>query len=77
MFVWGPMLIAFLIGLVIGTRFKNYDYFRFSSFVAILIVAIIFAYMIGQIPYYEGINISTPFISAVVGLIVGKVIFDR
>jgi uncharacterized membrane protein AbrB (regulator of aidB expression) len=77
MLMWGPMLMAFLMGLVIGTRFKNYSYFTLSSFVCIFIVVIIFAYMNGQVPFYTGINISTSFISAAVGLIIGKLICDR
>ena len=77
MFVWGPMLIALLIGFVVGTRFKNLQNFTLLSFVFMFIVVLLYASMYGQYPYYDDFNFSSTIISGIVGLFIGKLIFDR
>ena len=77
MFVWGPMLIALLIGFVIGTRFKNLQNFTLLSFVFMIIVVLLYAGMYGQYPYYDDFSFSSTIISGIVGLFIGKLIFDR
>ncbi|WP_409200406.1 energy-converting hydrogenase B subunit J [Methanobrevibacter sp. DSM 116169] len=77
MFVWGPVIIALIIGFIIGTRFKNNNIYTLSSFLVIFILAILFAKGIGQFPYYDDYSIATTLIAAAVGLLAGKFIFDR
>jgi len=77
MFVWGPALCALIIGFIIGTRFKSNHIYTLSSFIIVLIVAFLFANGVGQFPYYNDFGFSTPFLFGVIGLLLGKFIFDR
>lgn len=74
----GPILFGFLIGFVLGTRIKNNSdsdiKFTIGSYVIIFIVAIIVAWQLGPYPYYDDIAVATGFISAAVGLILGKLL---
>lgn len=77
MFIWGPMLIALLIGFIIGTRFKNLQNFTFMSFLVMCVIVIGFACLYGQYPYYDDFSFGTTAVSGLVGLFAGKLIFDR
>lgn len=74
----GPILFGFLIGFVLGTRIKNNSdsdiKFTIGSYAIIFIVAIIVAWQLGPYPYYDDIAVATGFISAAVGLILGKLL---
>ena len=71
------MLIAAIIGFIIGTRFKNLQNFTLSAFVVMCIIVLGFACMYGQYPYYDDFSFGTTAVSGLVGLFVGKLIFDR
>ncbi|KZX14002.1 energy-converting hydrogenase B subunit J [Methanobrevibacter filiformis] len=77
----GPILFGFIIGFVLGIAMKNNPKseinFNVSSFVVILIVAIVIAWQLGSYPYYTDLPIATGFISGVIGIIIGKLIFGR
>jgi energy-converting hydrogenase B subunit J len=77
MIVWGPVIIALIIGFIIGSRLKNKPNLTISSFIVVFIAAILFAWQYGQFPYYDDFDIATPFISAAIGLLLGKFVFDR
>lgn len=74
----GPILFGFLIGFILGTRIKNNSdsdiKFTIGSYAVIFIVAIIVAWQLGPYPYYDDIAIATGFVSAAVGLILGKLL---
>ncbi|MEA4956391.1 hypothetical protein SDC9_17890 [bioreactor metagenome] len=74
----GPIIFGFLMGFILGTRIKNSsknDFkFTIGSYIVIFIVAVIVAWQLGPFPYYNDIGIATGFVSAAVGLIIGKVL---
>ena len=74
----GPIIFGFLMGFILGTRIKNSsnnDFkFTIGSYIVIFIVAVIVAWQLVPFPYYDDIGIATGFVSAAVGLIIGKVL---
>ena len=80
MFSLGPIIFGLIFGLIIGSQLKlNIDDTRFTlgSFVVILIAGIIMAWQLGNFPFYTDLPISTAFLSALIGIFVGKLIFAR
>ena len=77
----GPVIFGFLVGFILGSTFKKNPKsgikLNTSSYVVILIVAILMAWQIGQFPYYNDLPLCTGFVSGAVGIIVGKLIFGR
>jgi energy-converting hydrogenase B subunit J len=77
----GPIIFGFIIGLILGITMKNNPQskikFTKSSFVVIIIVAIIVSWQLGQYPFYDDSPIANGFFSAVIGILVGKLIFGR
>ena len=76
----GPIVIGLILGLVIGSQIKtgNSDAkFTLGSFVVILIAGIIVASQSGNYPFYTDLPISTAFLSALIGIFVGKLLFAR
>jgi energy-converting hydrogenase B subunit J len=75
---FGPIIFGLIIGLIIGFAMKDNPKskinFTVSSFIVILIVAIVIAWQLGNFPYYEDFPVATGFISGAVGIIIGKVI---
>jgi energy-converting hydrogenase B subunit J len=76
---FGPIIFGFIIGLVVGIAIKDNPNsnikFTASSFAVIFIIAIIFAWQLGQFPYYTDFPIATGFVSGVIGIFVGKFLF--
>ena len=73
--IW-PMIFALILGLIIGSqiKLKNGDtHFTLGSF----IVRIIVAWQSGNYPFYTDLPVSTAFLSALIGIFVGKLIFAR
>ena len=80
MFSLGPIIFGLIFGLIIGSQLKlNVGDTRFTlgSFVVILIAGIIMAWQLGNFPFYTDLPISTAFLSALIGIFVGKLLFAR
>lgn len=81
MLVLGPVLFGFILGLVLGSQIKKNPKsdvnFTMASFVVIIIAGIVTAWQLGQYPFYDDVPISTGFLSALIGLLIGKLLFAR
>ena len=76
----GPIIFGLRLGLVIGSQIKlNVSDAKFTkaSFIVILIAGIIVAWQSGNYPFYTDLPISTAFLSALIGIFVGKLLFAR
>ena len=76
----GPIIFGLILGLIIGSQIKldiGGAKFTLASFVVIVIVGIIMAWQIGNFPFYTDLPISTAFLSALIGIFVGKLLFAR
>ena len=76
----GPIIFGLILGLIIGSQIKldvSDAKFTLASFVMILIAGIIAAWQFGNYPFYTDLPISTAFLSALIGVFVGKLIFAR
>ena len=76
----GPIVFGLILGLIIGSQIKLGEVdakFTLASFVIILIAGIIAAWQFGNYPFYTDLPISTAFLSALIGIFVGKLIFAR
>ena len=81
MIVLGPIIFGFLLGLVVGSRIRNDAEVNIGltsgAIVLLFIVSIIIALKLGNFPYYNDFPVATGFISAFIGLVIGKLIFGR
>ena len=76
----GPIIFGLILGLSIGSQLKlnvNVTNFTLGAFVVIFIAGIIVAWQSGNYPFYTDLPISTAFLSALIGIFVGKLIFAR
>ncbi len=76
----GPIIFGLILGLIIGSQIKlnvSDAKFTLASFVVILIAGIIVAWQLGNFPFYTDFPISTAFLSALIGIFVGKLLFAR
>ena len=76
----GPIIFGLILGLVIGSQIKlNVSDAKFTkaSFIVILVAGIIVAWQSGNYPFYTDLPISTAFLSALIGIFVGKLLFAR
>ena len=76
----GPIIFGLILGLIIGSQIKlnNVDAkFTKASFIIILIAGIIVAWQSGNYPFYTDLPISTAFLSALIGIFVGRLLFAR
>ena len=76
----GPIIFGLILGLVIGSQIKlnnNDTHFTLGAFIIILIAGIIVAWQAGNYPFYTDLPVSTAFLSALIGIFVGKLIFAR
>ena len=76
----GPIIFGLLLGLIIGSQIKlniGDSKFTIASFVVILIAGIVMAWQLGNFPFYTDLSISTAFLSALIGIFVGKLLFAR
>ena len=80
MLVIGPIIFGLIFGLIIGSQIRlnvSDAKFTLASFVVILICGILVAWQLGQYPFYDDVPVSTGFLSAVIELFVGKLLFAR
>ena len=81
MIALGPIIFGLILGLIIGSQIKLDGIgvkFTLASFVIILIAGFIFAWQIGNYPVDSAdLPISTAFLSALIGIFVGKLLFAR
>ena len=76
----GPIIFGLILGLIIGSQIKlnvGDAKFTLGSFVVIFIAGILVAWQSGPYPFYTDLPISTAFLSALIGIFVGKLIFAR
>ena len=76
----GPIIFGLILGLIIGSQLKlnvNGTNFTLGAFVVIFIAGIIVAWQSGNYPFYTDLPISTAFLSALIGIFVGKLLFAR
>ena len=76
----GPIIFGLILGIIIGSQIKlkiQDTSFTLASFVIIFICAIIVAWQSGNFPFYTDLPISTGFLSALIGIFLGKLIFAR
>ena len=76
----GPIIFGLILGLIIGSQIRldnNDTHFTLAAFIIILIAGVITAWQSGNYPFYTDLPLSTAFISALIGIFVGKLIFAR
>ncbi len=76
----GPIIFGIIFGVIIGSQIKLNDFdsnFTWASFVIVIIAGIIVAWQSGNYPFYTDLPISTAFVSALIGIFVGKLLFAR
>ena len=76
----GPIIFGLILGLVIGSQIKlnvSDAHFTLGALVIVLIAGIIVAWQSGNYPFYTDLPVSTAFLSALIGIFVGKLIFAR
>lgn len=77
----GPIVFGLILGVIIGSQIKTDNIsdtsFTASSYVIIIIAALMMAWQLGEFPYYEYIPLSTGFVSALIGILLSKFIFAR
>ena len=76
----GPIIFGLILGIVIGSQIKlgvSDAHFTIGSFVVIFIAGIVVAWQSGNYPFYTDLPISTAFLSALIGIFVGKLLFAR
>ena len=80
MFSLGPIIFGLILGVVIGSQIRlnvGDAEFTLASFVIIVIAGIVVAWQSGNFPFYTDLPISTAFLSALIGIFVGKILFAR
>lgn len=77
----GPIIFGLIFGLIVGSQIKTGNIrdtsFTTSSYVIIIIVALIMAWQVGEFPFYDYVPLSTGFASALIGILLSKFIFAR
>lgn len=81
MLIIGPVIFGFILGLVVGTQIKTHSkqetQFTLASFIAIIIAGLLMAWQLGAYPFYTDVPISTGFLFALIGVLVGKLLVSR
>lgn len=77
----GSVLFGFILGFILGSRIKKDDEIGFNftigSYIVIFIASCFVAWQLGNYPYYTDFNFSTAFISSLLGIFAGKLVFAR
>ena len=76
----GPIIVGLLLGIIIGSQISLSGVdakFPLASYVVIFIAGVIFAWQLGNFPFYTDLPVSTAFLSALIGIFVGKALFAR
>lgn len=80
-FYIGPIAIGFLLGFILGTRIKTdpESKLKFDKevYIIVLIAAIGVAYFLGAFPYYNDVPLASGYVSAIIGILIGKLLFGR
>ncbi len=81
MIPFGSIIFGFIFGLIIGSQLKTGNIsnttFKASSYVVIVVVALIIAWQLGEFPYYDFLPFSSGFLSALIGILLSKFIVAR
>ena len=80
MISFGPIIFGLIFGLIIGSQIRlnnNDTHFTLGSFIVIFIAGLIVAWQAGNYPFYKDLPLSTAFMSALIGIFVGKLVFAR
>lgn len=74
----GPIIFGFILGLIVGSQIKTDNIsdtsFKASSYVIIIIVALIISWQLGEFPFYDYMPLSSGFASALIGVLLSKFI---
>ncbi len=77
----GPIILGLLLGFILGSRVKIYPEsklnFTLGSYIVIFLAALLVAYLIGPFPYYVDSPFASGFVSAILGIVIGKVTLGR
>lgn len=80
-FYAGPVILGFLLGFILGSRIKfNPESglnFTIGSYIVVFIAALVVAYFIGPFPYYVDVPLASGFVSAIIGIFLGKITLGR
>jgi energy-converting hydrogenase B subunit J len=72
----GPTICALIIGIIAGAMMHktptNGIKLNTSSWIAIIIGAILVSFWLGTFPYYEGLQLGPGFVSGIIGAIIGR-----
>ncbi|RAP50161.1 MAG: hypothetical protein BZ133_06065 [Methanosphaera sp. SHI613] len=72
----GPALFALIMGVIVGAIMHktptNGIKLNTSSWIAIIIGAIIVAWWLGTFPYYGGLQLGPGFVMSIIGAIIGR-----
>ena len=81
MIALGPIIFGLILGFIIGSQIKTDNIsdtsFKTSSYVVIIIAGLIMAWQLGEFPFYDYAILSTGFLSALIGVLLSKLIFAR
>ena len=81
MIVVGPILFGFLFGVVVGSQIKTGNIkdtsFKTSSYIIIIIAALIMAWQLGEFPFYDYLPLSRGFAAALIGILLSKFTIAR
>jgi energy-converting hydrogenase B subunit J len=77
----GPVIFGLIFGVIIGSQIKTDNIsdtsFTASSYILIIIFALLMAWQAGEFPFYVYVPLSTAFTSALIGILLSKFIFAR
>ena len=77
----GPIIFGFIFGVLVGSQIKTGNIsdtsFKASSYVIIIIAALIMAWQLGEFPYYDFLPISSGFVFALIGVLLSKFLIAR
>ena len=77
----GPIVFGLIFGLIVGSQIKTDNIsdtsFNASSYVIIIIAALIMAWQLGEFPFYDYLPLSSGFIFALIGILLSKFLIAR
>ena len=77
----GPIVFGLIFGLIVGSQIKTGNIsdtsFKASSYVVIIIAALIMAWQLGEFPFYDYSPLSSGFIFALIGILLSKFLIAR
>ena len=78
MLVLGPIIFGLIFGLIIGASIRKTSFnFTATSYIVMIIAALLVAWQIGQFDFYNDIPVATGFVSGLIGLLLGRLLFGR